>query len=1034
MRMPRIVFVAAVGFLFIVRAYGQSPNGTISGVVTDPSGAIIAGANILVANEATGVQYPAKTNTGGIYLVTNLPPGTYRLQVAKIGFKTLIKPDIVLHVEDALAINFTLPIGAASETVTVQGGAPLVNTSSAAVSTVINRNFVESLPLNGRSFNTLLQLTPGVVIAPSTYGSPGQYSIAGQRTDANNFTVDGVSANFGVGLGQNLGQSGTGGAQAFSALGGTSSLVSVDALQEFRIETSSFAPEFGRAPGGQVILTTRSGTNAFHGELFDYFRNTAMDANDWFANAAGNPRAPEHHNDFGGTLGGPIWKDRTFFFFSYEGARLDLPQTTTIQVPSAYARSVAPAAIAPYLNAYPQPADKTITSGVYTGPFTGTYANHATLDATSLRIDHTLNGKFSIFGRYNYAPSQISGPQSSLSTFQTTAVNTQTMTAGINMVLGAQVSNTVRGNYSRQSAGASYSLDSFGGAVPLNPSLLLGSLPNGQNLAVFYGLDTDNLFVGQSGTSTTHQAELVDDLGISAGTHQLEFGGDFRAIFLDVNSPQNYFLYEVFSTQNFISTSSVPVLASFAYRPAQFLSRALSLYGQDTWRVTPRLSLTYGIRWELSPAPSARGETRLAAWQKTDSPQTINLAPTGTPLWATAYGNFAPRFGLAYSLTPRGDFVLRAGAGIFYDLGVGSSANLAFSFPDNAVGSFQNVSLPISDITPYITDISVQPPFPGYLQGFSDGLQLPRSYQWNFALEKSFAGSQAISATYVGQAGRKLLRAEALSQPNANFASGSVLDLTINNARSNYNALQIQYRRPLGSRFQGLFSYTWAHSLDNASDDVTIGLSNVIISAANDYGSSSFDVRQSLAGALTYNVPAADRKGPIAQLTKDWSLSTVIVARTGFPFNANVSAPSNFGVFAIRPDRVPGAPVWIGAPAPGGKILNYDAATNTGAFSIPSTLRQGTEGRNDITGFGLTQVDFSVARKFPITEKLGVQFRADAFNIFNHPNFTNPGAYLQYGQYFLQSEAMLNQGLGGLNPLFQQGGPRSLQLSLKMTF
>src|SRR5208283_1992488 len=220
------------------------------------------------------VQYSGKTNGEGYYVVPNIPPGTYRIQVSNSGFKTIIKPDIVIHVQDALAINFTLPIGAASEIVTVQGGAPLINTENAAVSTVIDRNFVESLPLNGRSFDTLLQLTPGVVIAPTAnFGAaPGQFSIAGQRTDANNFSVDGVSANFGVSGSSNLlGQSGTGTQQAFSALGGTSSLVSVEALQEFRIETSSFAPEFGRAPGGQVILTTRSGTNDLHGGIYEYF-------------------------------------------------------------------------------------------------------------------------------------------------------------------------------------------------------------------------------------------------------------------------------------------------------------------------------------------------------------------------------------------------------------------------------------------------------------------------------------------------------------------------------------------------------------------------------------------------------------------------------------------------------------------------------------------------------------------------------------------------------------------------------------------
>jgi Carboxypeptidase regulatory-like domain/TonB dependent receptor len=1018
-------------FLAARLSIAQSPNGTISGIVLDPSGGVIVAANILIINNATGVQYPGKANAEGYYVVPNIPPGNYRIQVSNSGFKTIIKPDIVVHVEDAFAINFTLPIGAASEIVTVQGGAPLVNTEGASVGTVIDRNLVESLPLNGRTFNTLLQLTPGVVIAASSQSAPGQFSIAGQRTDANSFTVDGVSANFGVGQGQALGQSGTGGAQAFSALGGTSSLVSVDALQEFRIETSSFAPEFGRMPGGQVILSTRSGTNAFHGGVFDYFRNTAMDANDWFANAAGDPRAPEHHNDFGGFLGGPIWKDKTFFFFSYEGARLDLPQTTVIQVPSEFARTTAPAAIAPYLNAYPLPADMTVTPGVYTGPFTGSYASRATLNATSLRIDHIFNDRFSIFGRYNYAPSQIAGPASgySLSTFETTLVNTQTLTLGVNMSLSPRLSNTIRGNYSTQTSGQSYTLTSFGGATPLNSSLLLGSGPSSQNDALFYLLDASYLFVGNAGVSRTRQANIVDDVAVSVGPHQFKFGGDFRALFLNVDSPQNYLLYEVPSTQAFISTGSVPYFFPAIYRPAQFLTNAFSLYGQDNWKVGARLNLRYGLRWELDPAPIARGSTTLTAWENVNNPASINLAPSGTPVWSTTYRNFAPRFGIAYRLTPQGDFVLRAGAGIFFDTGVGQAANLAFTFPNNATGFFQNVPVPISNLTPYLPTISLQPPYSGTLQGSSPNLQLPRSYQWNVALEKSFGGKQAISLTYVGQAGRDLIREEALPLSNSTFVPGNFLYLTVNNARSNYNALQVQYRRPLASRLQALLNYTFSHSLDNASDDVAIAISSTIISGATDYASSVFDVRQSFSGAMTYDVPSAGKSGPISVLTKDWSINAVIVARTGFPFNAVLFAPSPLGGGLTRPDLVPGQPLWVAvAGAPGGKILNINA------FSIPSTPTQGDEGRNDIRGFGLTQVDFSIGRKFPITERVNLLFRADAFNLLNHPNFTNPPGYIAYGPSQLRSFAMLNQGLGGLNPLFQEGGPRSLQLSLKLTF
>ena len=304
MRAHPIIFLFVVSLFLGAPSIAQSPNGTINGIVLDSSGGVIVGAEIMIVNDATSVQYSGRTNGEGIYVVPNLPPGPYRLQVSKIGFKTLIKPDIVLNVQDALAINFSLPVGAASETVTVRGGASLLNTESPAVSTVVDRQFAENLPMNGRSFQTLIELTPGVVLTPSNGNSPGQFSIAGQRTTSNYFSVDGVSANFGVGL--SLSANGTGSGQAFSVLGGTSSLVSVEALQEFRVETSSFAPEFGHAPGGQVILTTRSGTNDFHGGIYEYFRNDVMDANDWFADQAGVPKAAERHNDFGGYLGGRI--------------------------------------------------------------------------------------------------------------------------------------------------------------------------------------------------------------------------------------------------------------------------------------------------------------------------------------------------------------------------------------------------------------------------------------------------------------------------------------------------------------------------------------------------------------------------------------------------------------------------------------------------------------------------------------------------------------------------------------------------------
>ncbi len=1013
--------------IFLARgACAQSPSGMINGIVTDPSGGSVAGAEILVVNDLTHVQYPAKTDSEGIYVVSNIPPGLYLMQVSKVGFKTIIKPDIVIHVQDALSINFTLPLGAISETVTIEGGAPLLNTESGSVSTVIDRQFVENLPMNGRSFNTLLQLTPGVVIAPSNTNSPGQYSIAGQRTEANNFTVDGVSANFGVQPGITAGgSSGLGQAQAFSGLGGTSSLVSADDLQEFRIETSSFAPEFGRQPGGQVMLTTRAGTNDWHGGAFDYFRNTVMDANDWFANSSGLPRAAEHHNDFGGFLGGPVWKGRTFFFFSYEGARLRLPATLITPVPSVSARQNAPASLAPFLNAYPIPNGPVSTDG-YTAQFAGGFSNSGTLDAASIRIDHYFSSRFSVFGRYNDAPSELVN-LSSPGELDSLPVNTRTATVGANMEWGGTISNAVRGNYSTQTSDVTSSLHAMGGATLPPPSLYLADLDPASNEFSFQTFDTYYFAAGRIGHNQTKQWNLTDDLSWTVVSHKLKFGTDVRLVYLKIAPAKGVVGYSVDSVQDLIAGGQADLYATTTL-PAKVLGKAFSLYAQDTWNATSRLTLSYGLRWDLSPAPSAQGNTILVAWQNLDNATAVSPAPQGTPLWNTQYANVAPRAGLAYRLDAKGDFVLRAGAGIFYDLGLGAASIVPSYWPNSAFTFYPGVSVPLSAASSYLPAISLAPPYSDQVYAFRQDLKLPRSYQWNLAVEKSFGGKQALSVTYVGQAGRDLLRKEALFQPNPNFAG--LLYITGNDALSNYHALQVQYRRPLAKRIQALLSYSFSHSLDNASDDFLAGLSNTVISAKNDYGSSDFDVKHSFSGAVTWELPAPARMSVLSEITKNWSLAAMVVARSGFPMNAHVYlGASALANEFTRPDLVPGQPLWIPNPlAPGGKTLNPEA------FLVPSSARQGTEGRNDIPGFGFTQADLSLGRLFSLGDRFRLQFRADAFNAVNHPNFTNPAGYIQFGALEYQSTKMLNQGLGGLNPLFQGGGPRSLQASLKLSF
>src|SRR5712692_6664111 len=328
----------------------------LSGLITDPSSLAVPGARVLVQSADTGATRTVSSNQQGEYSVPALLPGPHNITVEANGFKTVHQNGVVVEVDQRARLDFALTIGSNTETITVQGSAPLLNTSDASVSTVIGNRFVENLPLNGRSFSSLIDLTPGVVLTPSNFYEQGQFSVNGQRPDANYFLVDGVSANLGsVGGGNLLGQSGAGQLPATSAFGGTSNLVSLDALEEFRIQTSTFAPEYGRTPGAQISVVTKSGMNTFHGTAFEYLRNDIFDANNWFADNKGLKKPALRQNDFGGVLGGPVIKDKLFFFGSYEGLRIRQPQIANTYVPTLATRQSAPEAVQPLLDAFPGP-------------------------------------------------------------------------------------------------------------------------------------------------------------------------------------------------------------------------------------------------------------------------------------------------------------------------------------------------------------------------------------------------------------------------------------------------------------------------------------------------------------------------------------------------------------------------------------------------------------------------------------------------------------------------------------------------------
>ncbi len=1065
-RAPLAALLFLVLFASILRA--QSINASLAGRITDPSKALIVNAKVVAINTGTNVRYETTTNSSGEYHLANLAPGAYRMELEKSGFKRLIKPDVILHVRDALEIDFAMTVGSASESITVEAGAPLVNTESATVSTVVDRTFVENLPLNGRSFQTLIMLTPGVVVTATAFDDQGQFSVNGQRADGNYFSVDGVSANFGVTGYFPLVQTAGGALPALSATGGTNSLVSVDAMQEFRIQTSSFAPEFGRTPGGQISISTRSGTNSFHGTLFEYFRNDVLDAKDWFANLNHLAKPEERQNDFGGVFGGPILKDKTFFFFSYEGLRLRQPSSQQTAVPDVASRQQAPAAMQPYLNAFP------VANGAATGPglaqFNAAYSNPSSLNAYSIRMDHSVNSKMNLFGRYNYSPSRLGerGPLTSagsvLSSVQSLSSSVQTLTVGFGEIIKPAISNELRANYSSDRVGTKFALDNFGGATPPPDTLLFPpGFSSTSGIFEFAILGAGFYRHGKEATDEQRQFNLVDDLSVTASGHQLKFGVDYRWL-APFSSPFSYAQFVLFSGMSTSpggalsgtapgATSTTAVFAQTSASQADaLLSQDFSFYGQDTWKITPRFTLTYGLRWDINPPLKGKNRANDPFTVTSLNPATMALAPRGTPLYQTTYGNVAPRVGLAYQLSqkPNWGSVVRAGFGTFYDLGSGSLGGVSSYFPYNGSNNFFSAPFPLPNAAPPV--LTTNPPVSDIVVADPD-LKLPRTYQWNAALEQSMGTSQNLSLTYVGAIGRKLLRVTNLVVDPSVNPDFSFVSVTNNSATSDYHALQLKFERRLSRGLQALASYTWSHSIDIASTDAFANYLNTPSTFGNpkiDRGDSDFDIRHSFTAGVTYSVPALEKNGVAHAALGGWLVDSFITARSAAPVDIAGSISFTSGIaLRFRPDITSGIPLYLYGSYPGGKIINNtpgavaggcpNGSVSKGPFCPSPSARQGNFPRNVLRGFGTAQWDFGVHRSFPIREAWHLEFRGEFFNVLNHPNFGNPVNDLT-SSFFGQSTQTLANSLGsggangGFNPLYQIGGPRSIQLALKLQF
>ena len=1001
-------FTLAAAILFLTPHLRGQQYAHIGGLIVDPSGASLPGARVTVVSLETGFRRVAESQPSGWYWVASLQPGTYKVMIRKEGFRTLVRHGVKLDVARPIRLDFVLPLGSVRDEITVSGSPPLLNTEDASVGTTIGRDQIERLPLNGRGMLSLLDLAPGTVVTPATRGEAGQFSTSGQRPNANYFLVDGVSANTGVSSGAGPSQAIGGTLPGLSAIGSLHAVVSLESVLEFRVQTSTATADFGRLPGAQVLVSSRSGSNDFHGSLSYYGRSGGIDANNWFANRLGRGNNSLALHGFGAALGGPVHRNRSFFFASYEGLRLREPFAWRSASPAPQSRAAAPVWAQAVLGPLPFPNGRPINSQL--GEWNGLYRRRARADVASLRLDQAISSRWSMFARHQFAPSA--------NEFSTTQINDLTLrssslTLGTSFVLGPSLVLEFKANRSDSRSRAGWRPlvgDDPCRMAPVGQRFLRPAAECGFLLrSAIAGVG--QVAFGPEADQWQNQWHAVPSAAIAIGAHRLRLGLDYRRLVPRRNDRAQTIslifesLDDLLEGRNLWVATSPPVAA-------RALLSEYAAWANDTWSLHPQIALSLGVRWEYASAP------KMEAAEVVVAPNSAYRFPGQTEIWRQSYGALAPRLGLAYRPRKNSSLVLRAGWGVFFDSSLSIATDLVNSGPF-AIDQFLNGrNAPFSTLLSY---------------AFAPGLRFPSVHQWNSAVERDLGGRGVLTAAYVGSSGRRLLRREF-----GGYGDSQTLWLAVatNHGESAYHGLQLQYRKPMARGFQALASYSWSHSIDNSSSDSLLHWVASDFDAGGDRGASDFDVRHSLTAAMTFETPVRPSGSIVRRLFAGWTADAIARVRSGFPVNVLNSEYSTVLSFsnAFRPDAVPGQPQWLSDPsAPGGRRLN------PGGFASRAGLSQGNLGRNALRGFGMHQVDVSLRREFPAGEGRSLALRIELFNALNHPNFADPAPFLS-SPLFGESPSMLNSMLGtgspgsGLTPALQTGGARSLQLMLRYRF
>ena len=1057
----RALLVVVLSLLFAAPIMGQTHRASIRGTVYDINGGAIPNAQVTITNLGTGESRDATSDAEGGYGFSSLQPGLYELKIAKEGFNTLAEK-IELRVNESVRRDVTLPVGH-PEVVAVEATYEAqLKKESASLGAVIENRQSTSLPLDGRNFYELSLLVPGAV--PPAQGSAGSvrgdfaFSVNGAREDANNFLLDGV-----YNLDPKLNTFGV--------------RPSVDAIREFEMLTSTYDASFGRNPGAQVNVVLKSGSNDFHGSLFEFHRNAALDARNFFA--PGGESKPKYiRNQFGGAIGGPIVRNRTFFFGDYEGTRSREGITRITNVPTAeeregnFTHSLFGVPTNPFTG---QPFDGGTIPTFFINPvgraiarlyplpnrnvpfqnFVSSPVQRDDNDSFDARLDHRLTDKADLTFRYSFGDRDLfepfTGPSFSVvpGFGDTVRRRSQNAMVALTLALTPNLVNETRGAFSRVAASVTQQASVLNSGVGL-PTIS----PRARDLGLSFITITGFSPLGDEGNnpqnSVTNVYQLLNNSNYISGKHLIKFGFDFRFsqqnAFRDIESRGRL----QFSPFGQISGNALgdlllgfPFLTSVARvdNPQQIRTESYNFYINDSYRVTNDLTLVGGLRYEYNSPPVDK-EDRANVYD----PVTRSLVAVGTngvprSAFTPDVNNFAPRVGFAWAIGSDRETVVRGGYGVYYDQSPLAPAEALYFnspfFDNNIFFSLPGLPLTLNDPFPSFFPF----PLPDSALAIQRDLRTGYMQHWNLNVERQVGDKGVFEVAYVGSKGTKLLTARDINQPQPSVLPLGLpivprpdprfddIDLLESRANSNYNALQARFQQRLSRGFSTLASYTWSKSIDDASNffssagDPNFPQNSYNVAAER--GRSNFDVRHRLSVSYSYALPFGKGRqylandGWVSTALGGWETYGIITLQSGRPFTvALLPEIDNSGTGrSILGFGANDRPNLVSNP----ELSNPTTGQwfNTAAFAFPAPGTFGNAGRNILDGPGFQNVNVSLMKNTALSERINLQFRAEAFNLFNHPNFNLPDNFL---------------GSPTFGRITSARDPRHIQFGLKLLF